>query len=75
MPLGFLTAAGIGLAAFGLAVWFAAHWIVVAPTAPGAVSAVHVGVLAFRTTAVLGALHQFTPVIARCPLWSVLVGD
>jgi hypothetical protein len=71
VPLGFLAAAGVGLTAFGLAVWFAADRIVSAPTHPGAVSAVHVGVLAFLTTAVLGAVHQFTPVVARRPIRSV----
>src|SRR5690606_28498778 len=43
-----------------------------APTSSGAVGAVHVGVLAFLTTAVLGAVHQFAPVVARRPLRSVL---
>ncbi len=73
VPLGFLAAAGVGLCGFGLAVWFAADNIVVAPTIPGVVSAVHVGMLAFLTTAVLGALHQFAPVVGRRPLRSVLV--
>ncbi len=73
VPLGFLAAAGVGLTGFGLAVWFAADWMVLAPTHPGAVSAVHVGMLAFLTTAVLGAIHQFAPVVARRPLRSVRV--
>ncbi|QYG95185.1 hypothetical protein HC251_23985 [Iamia sp. SCSIO 61187] len=72
MPLGFLAAAGGGLWAFGLAVWFAADRLVETPTHPGAVSAVHVGMLAFLTTAVLGAVHQFAPVVGRRPLRSVL---
>lgn len=72
VPLGFLAAAGVGLFAFGLAVWFAADRVVVSPTHPGAVSAVHVGMLGFLTTAVLGAVHQFTPVVARRPLRSVV---
>ncbi len=71
VPLGFLGAAGVGLWAFGLAAWFAADRIVGSPTHPGAVSAVHVGVLAFLTTAVLGAVHQFAPVVGRRPLRSV----
>jgi hypothetical protein len=71
VPLGFLLAAGVGLVAAGLATWFAADRIVQSPTHPGAVSAVHVTVLAFLTTAVLGALHQFAPVIGRRPLRSV----
>ena len=71
VPLGFLAAAGVGLTAFGLAVWFAADRIVEAPTHPGVLSAVHVGVLAFLTTAVLGAVHQFAPVVGRRPLRSI----
>jgi hypothetical protein len=72
VPLGFLAAGGAGLWAFGLAVWFAADRLVKSPTHPGAVSAVHVGMLAFLTTAVLGAIHQFAPVVGRRPLRSVL---
>jgi hypothetical protein len=72
VPLGFLAAAGVGLWAFGLVVWFAADRVVESPTHAGAVSAVHVGVLAFLTTAVLGAVHQFAPVVGRRPLRSVL---
>jgi hypothetical protein len=71
VPLGFLAAGGVGLWAFGLAVWLAADRVVTSPTHPGVVSAVHVGMLAFLTTAVLGAVHQFTPVVARRPLRSV----
>lgn len=73
VPLMFLAAAGVGLCAFGLAVWFAADRIVQMPIHTGAVSAVHVGVLAFLTTAVLGALHQFVPVVSRQALRSVAV--
>jgi hypothetical protein len=73
VPLGFLAAGGVGLWAFGLAVWFAADRVVDAPATSGAVSAVHVGVLAFLTTAVLGAAHQFAPVVGRRPLRSVAV--
>lgn len=73
VPLGFLVAAGVGFVGFGLAVAFAADRLVGAPTHPGAVSAVHVGVLAFLTTAVLGAMHQFGPVVGRRPLRSTWV--
>lgn len=71
VPLGFLLAAGVGLSAFGLAVWFAADRVVGSPTHPGVVSAVHVGVLAFLTTAVLGLVHQLGPVVGQRPLRSV----
>lgn len=70
IPLAFLAAGGAGLCGFGFAVWFAADRLVSSPTHPGAVSAVHVGMLAFLTTAVLGALHQFVPVVAGRPLRS-----
>ena len=72
VPLGFLAAAGVGGAGFGLAAWFAADRLVGAPTHPGALAAVHVGVLAFLTMAVLGAVHHFAPVVAGRPLRSVL---
>ncbi len=71
VPLGFLVAAGAGGVGFGLAAWFAADRLVTAPSHPGALAAVHVGVLAFLTTAVLGAVHQFAPVVAGRPLRSV----
>ncbi|HEX7094253.1 MAG TPA: hypothetical protein VF183_00115 [Acidimicrobiales bacterium] len=72
VPLGFLAAACVGLVGFGFAVWFAADHLVRSPMHQGAVSAVHVGMLAFLTTAVLGAIHQFAPVVSRRPLRSVL---
>lgn len=71
VPLGFLVAAGAGATAFGLAVWFAADRVTTVPTHPGVVAAAHLGVLAFLSTAVLGALHQFAPVVGRRPLRSV----
>jgi hypothetical protein len=73
VPLAFLAAAGVGFVGTGLAVAFAADRLVASPTHPGAVSAVHVGMLAFLTTAVLGALHQFGPVAGRRPLRSTVV--
>lgn len=71
IPLGFLAAAGVGLLGSGLAAWFAADRLVTAPTHPGAVSAAHMAVLAFLTVGVLGAVHQFGPVVGRAPLRSV----
>jgi len=73
VPLGFLAAAGVGLVELGLATWFAADRIVHSPTHHGAVAAAHIGMLAFLTTAVLGAAHQFAPVVGRRPLRSALV--
>lgn len=80
IPLAFLGAAGVGLVGFGFALWFAADRVVSSPTHLGAVSAVHVCMLAFLTTAVLGALHQFVPVVGDRSLrssraaWATLVG-
>lgn len=73
VPLSFLAAAGGGMTVFGLGVWFAADRIVTSPQHPGAIGAVHIGMLAFLTMAVLGAVHQFAPVVGRRPLRSVLV--
>ena len=72
VPLGFLTAAGVGLAGFGFVTWFAADRLVISPSHPGVVAAVHLGVLAFLSMAVLGALHQFGPVVGRRPIRSVV---
>ncbi len=71
VPLGFLAASGAGLIGFGFATWFAADRLVISPSLPGVVAAVHLGVLAFLTMAVLGALHQFGPVVGRRRLRSV----
>lgn len=71
VPLGLLGAAAVGLATFGVAIALAADRVVVGPTLPGVVSATHAGVLLFLSTAVLGALHQFAPVVAGRPLRSV----
>ncbi|MCC7077231.1 MAG: hypothetical protein IT198_08910 [Acidimicrobiia bacterium] len=65
VPLTFFVAAGVGMVAFGLATWFAADRIATTPTHPGVVSAVHLGVLAFLSMTVLGALHQFAPVVGQ----------
>lgn len=72
VPIGFLAAGAIGLFGFGFVTWFGADKLVVAPNHPAVVAAVHLGVLAFLTTAVLGAVHQFGPVVGRRPLRSVI---
>lgn len=71
VPLGFLLAAGIGLVTFGGAVLLHARSAVTAPQHPETIAVVHFGVLTFLTTAVLGALHQFAPVVGQRPLRSV----
>lgn len=74
LPLAFFAAAGLGLILLGFGVWFAADRLVERPTHSGAVSAVHIAMLAFLSTAVLGALHQFTPVVSRRRLRSTTAG-
>ncbi len=74
IPLAFLAAAPFGLLATGVS-WIWARGA--AATSPGAdpvVTAVHFGVLATLAMAVLGAAHQFTPVITGRPLRSSLLG-
>lgn len=73
VPLTFFAAGGVGLVATGLAVWFAADRAVVDPRHGGVLSAVHVAVLAFLSTVVLGALHQFSPVVGRRAIRSATV--
>jgi hypothetical protein len=73
VPLTSFAAAGVGLTGFGLAIALAAPRVVAAPTAEGVIGTTHVGVLAFLTVAVLGAIHQFGPVVGRRPLRSVVV--
>jgi hypothetical protein len=70
VPLTFLAAAGASLIAFGVALAVVAPTAAVSPNAPKVVAAVHLAMLGFLSTAVLGAMHQFTPVIAARPLRS-----
>jgi hypothetical protein len=73
VPLVFLAAAGAGLVGFGVALALVASTAVVAPSDPKVVAVVHLGMLAFLSTAVLGAMHQFAPVVAARPLRSARV--
>lgn len=74
LPLSFFGAAAVGLVGCGIAVALAAGNAVDAPTAPGVIATVHVTVLAFLSVAVLGALHQFAPVVGNRPLRSKAAG-
>lgn len=74
LPLGFMAAAGVGLIGFGIAVMITAPTAVTIPRADDVLVAVHLGVLAFLSTAVLGALHQFGPVVGAKPLRSIPAG-
>lgn len=71
VPLSFLAAAAVGLVACGVAwVWVRSVAVSRPNTAP-VIAAVHLGVLAALTMGILGATHQFTPVITARPLRSI----
>lgn len=71
MPLSFLAASSLGLVACGGA-WVWARLAAAAdPTSDPVVAAVHFGVLATLAMGIMGATHQFTPVISGRPLRSV----
>lgn len=72
VPLGFLAAAAAGLVGFGVALAAQANNAVIVPTDPHVVATVHLAMLAFLSTAVLGAIHQFGPVVGGRPLRSVV---
>ena len=73
VPLSFLAAASAGLVACGVAwIWVRAA-VAADPNSDPAIAAVHFGVLATLTMGVLGATHQFTPVITGRPLRSLRV--
>jgi hypothetical protein len=71
VPLSFLAAAAFGLIACGIAFIWARGAGIPDPTADPIVAATHFGVLATLSMGVLGAMHQFTPVITGRPLRSI----
>ncbi len=71
VPLGFLAAAAVGLIGCGVAFWWARAAGIPDPTADPVVAATHFGVLATLAMGVLGAVHQFVPVITGRSLRSV----
>ncbi len=73
VPLSFLAAAAVGLVACGAAWIWARAAAATDPSADQVVAAVHFGVLATLAMGILGATHQFTPVITGRPLRSVLL--
>jgi hypothetical protein len=70
VPLSFLAAASLGLVACGAALVWSRAYGIVDPTDDHVVAAVHFAMLATLSMGVLGALHQFTPVITQMPLRS-----
>ncbi len=73
VPLSFLAAAPAGLAGCGAALIWASRPGAADPTADPVVAAAHLGVLATLSMGVLGALHQFTPLVTHRPVQSVLL--
>jgi hypothetical protein len=73
VPLSFLAAAAAGLVACGIALAWARMAAVGDPTADPVLVPAHLGVLATLSMGVMGALHQFTPVVTQRPLRSVLL--
>ena len=71
VPLSFLAAASFGLVACGVAFLLARGSGIPDPTTNPIVAATHFGVLATLSMGVLGAMHQFTPVITGRPLRSI----
>lgn len=70
IPLSFLAASGVGLVGAGVAVALVAGQLVRDPTGDPPIAAVHMVMLAFLTTGVLGAVHQFACVVGRRALRS-----
>ena len=70
LPLCFLGAAAVGLAACGGTLVWARDAAGVDPTSDPVVAAVHLGVLATLSMAVLGALHHFIPLLTHRRLLS-----
>ena len=73
VPLSFLSAAATGLIACGVALVWSRSYAVVDPTNDRVVGAAHFAMLATLSMGVLGAIHQFTPVMTRKPLRSVII--
>lgn len=71
VPLAFLAAAAAGLVACGVTLAWARAMAAADPAAGPVVAAVHLGMLATLSMAVIGALHQFASIIAHRPLRSV----
>lgn len=71
VPLSFLAASALGLVGCGVAWIWARGNAAPDPTTDPVVAAVHFGVLAAVAMGVLGATHQFTPVITGRPIRSV----
>ncbi len=70
VPLAFFEAAFLGLIALGIALIIARNQGTIDPTSDVTVAAAHLGMLATLSMGLLGAIHQFTPVVTQRPLRS-----
>lgn len=73
LPLRFLAASSLGLVACGAAFVWASNAGAADPTADPVVAAAHLGMLATLSMGVIGAMHQFTPVVTQRPLRSLFL--
>lgn len=70
IPLAFFNAAFLGLVACGIALVVGHNQAVADPTSDPTVAAAHLGMLATLSMGLLGAIHQFTPVVTQRSLKS-----
>lgn len=73
VPLTFLALSAAGFLGFAGTLALGADEVIDNARGPDTVAIVHLGVLAFLSVAVLGALHQFAPVVGGRALRSVVV--
>lgn len=73
VTLPYFAASFIGLVAFGLELWNASSQSVIDPTSDPTVAAAHLAMLATLSMGILGALHQFTPVVTGRRLKATLL--
>ncbi len=71
IPLAFFALALAGLVACGIALSLTSSAAVVDPTQDPVVAAAHFGMLATLSMGVMGAIHQFVPVVTQRPLRSI----
>ena len=71
VPLAYMGAAVVGLIGCGVALVLSRFYAVTDPTNDHVVGAAHFAMLATLSMGILGAMHQFTPVITQRPLRSV----
>ena len=71
VPLAFFEAAFVGLIGCGIALAVAHNQGTADPTSDVTVAAAHLGMLATLSMGILGAIHQFTPVVTQRPLRSI----